>query len=62
MSNLSSRRALEAVFVDLGPEYDCSGTNSSDFNEQIASRRLLQNNGYSVHAWEGVIGWQTKAL
>ena len=40
MSNLCSRRALEAVFVDLGPEYDCSGTNSSDFNEQIASRRL----------------------
>ena len=40
MSNLCSKRALEEVFADLGPEYDCSDTDSSDFNEQIASMRL----------------------
>ena len=39
-NNLCSKRALEAVFADLGPEYDYSSMNWSDFNEQIASRRL----------------------
>ena len=40
MSNLCSKRALEVVFADLGPEYDWSGMDSSDFNKHIASRRL----------------------
>ena len=40
MSNLCSKRALEAVSADLGPEYNCSGTDLSNFNEQVASKRL----------------------
>ena len=40
MSNLCSKTALKAVFADLGPEYDCSGTDSNNFNEQIVSMRL----------------------
>ena len=64
MSNLCSKRALEVVLADLGPEYDFSGTNLSDFNEQIAPRRLgyCKTMVYSVPAWEGVISWQTKVL